>query len=369
MKRGLSLVEMATELERQSSAKKDFVASTEVMDIAVVETEGQKEVKLQLNGNSESRELAINKIAHHQIAAHTKVPQAYYDKMKDEAPELLGENIRHWFRKYPAPRLTRTLDDRLRAFLSNGYRPLENEDLFTAIYPVLMDAKLEIMSCDVTETRLYIKAVDQRIKKDVPSGRRIGDGSHVFFDTCSPAIIVSNSEVGHGNLRVETGVFTKVCTNLATFADGGMKKRHVGARSELVDTAEIQHLLSDDTKRATDKAIWMQVHDVVRNAFDEVRFGERCDQLSELSKNEITGDPVKVVDFAVKKFGLTEGEGSSILKHLIRGSDLTQYGLFNAVTRTAEDLPDYDRASSFEQLGGRIVELPRRDWEVMAKAA
>jgi len=35
-----------------------------------------------------------------------------------------------------------------------------------------------------------------------------------------------------------------------------------------------------------------------------------------------------------------------LLRHLIEGGDLSQYGLINAVTRTAEDAKFYDRASS-----------------------
>jgi hypothetical protein len=201
----------------------------------------------------------------------------------------------------------------------------------------------------------------------VPSGRAIGDGSHVFFDTCSPAIIISNSEVGCGQLTVETGVFTKVCTNLATFAEGGMRKTHVGAKHAI--TENLQALLSDETKRATDKAVWMQVTDVVRNAFNEIRFAEATDRMKGMAKNKIGGDPVKVIELTAKRFGLNETERTGVLKHLISGADLSQYGLFNAITRMAEDQPDYDRASDLERLGGRIIDLPRTDWSQLAMAA
>ena len=69
-----------------------------------------------------------------------------------------------------------------------------------------------------------------------------------------------------------------------------------------------------------------------------------------------------------KKFGLTEAERGSVLTHLIRGGDLSQYGLVNAVTRAAEDADDYDRATAFETLGGRIVELPRAEWTALSEA-
>jgi hypothetical protein len=311
----------------------------------------------------------INGLAHDQIGTHTGIPSKYYDKMLAEEPQLLATNVNKWFQKYPAPRLIRTLDGRVRAFLSDSYRPLENHDLAEAVLPILLDMKLDIMSCEITERRLYIKAVDERLKRDVPSGRKMGDGSHHFFDTCSPAVIISNSEVGFGQLSVDSGVFTKVCTNMAMIAAQGMKRRHVGARNALTDGETMRHLLSDQTKRATDKAIWMQVQDVVKGAFNEAKFTAITDKMAGLSQDKIEGDVVKVVDFSAKQFGFSEGEGKSVLKHLIEGGDLTRYGLFNAVTRAAQDIESYDRASEFEAIGGNIIELPKNDWQRLAKAA
>ncbi len=367
MKSGLSLVELAQEIERQASAKKDFLASPDAMSLEVVD---DKAVQLRLGTNGDAQRFDVNAVAHGQLAQYTGVPKAYYDKMKAEAPELLAENVNTWLGKNAGgkKRQVRVLDNRVRAVLSDGYRQLENEDLANVVLPILLDLKLEIMSAQITPTRLYIKAVDERIKKDVPTGRKIGDGSHVFFDTVSPAIIVSNSEVGHGHLSVETGIFTKVCTNLATISASGMKRRHVGARSALTEGEEIAHLLSDETKRATDKAVWLQVQDVVKGAFNEVRFGEITDRMKGLTETRLD-DPVKVIEVARKKFDVTEGEGKSILKRLIEGGDLTAYGFMNAVTRTAEDLEDYDRASDFEKLGGKLIELPRHEWQELAKAA
>jgi hypothetical protein len=364
MKTGKSLSQLAAEIERQQETKRDLIANT-------------KNIGLQANGDgvvavvgNTDNTFGINALAHDQIGVHTGIPAKYYDKMLAEAPDLLANNVNRWFEKYPAPRLVRTLDNKVRAFLSDQYRPLENADLAEAVLPILLEMKLEIMSCEITERRLYIKAVDERIKKDVPSGRKIGDGSHVIFDTCSPALIISNSEVGSGSLSVESGIFTKVCTNLAAIAGQGMKRRHVGARNELTAGEEVRYLLTDQTKRATDKAIWLQVRDVVKGAFDEVRFTAHTNKLAGLAKDQIeTDDVVKVVELSSRQFGFTETEGKSVLKHLIAGGDLTRYGLFNAVTRTAQDLDSYDRASEFEQMGGKIIELPKNDWQRLAKAA
>lgn len=372
MKVGRTLTELAAEIERQSNSKKDMIASTKALEMVPVTLDATQQdntktiVKMGLGAFGQA---GINGLAHDQIGVHTGIPGKYYDKMLAEAPGLLADNVNHWFRQNPAKRLVRMLDGNVRAFLSDSYRPLENADLAEAVLPILLDMKLDIMSCEVTERRLYIKAVDERLKHDVPSGRKMGDGSHVFFDTVSPAIIISNSEVGFGQLSVDSGIFTKVCTNMAMIADGGMKRRHVGSRNALTDGEAVRHLLTDDTKRATDKAIWMQVRDVVRGAFDEIKFKGNAEKLAGMAADAIEGDVIKVVELSSKQFGFTETEGKSVLKHLINGGDLTRYGLFNAVTRTAQDLDSYDRATEFEAMGGKIVELPKNDWQRLARAA
>lgn len=364
MKTGRTLSELAAEIERQQNTKKDFVASTKNVIMGTVDTDVAVKV-------GEHAPILVNELAHDQIGQHLGIHAKYYDKMRVEAPSLLATNVNHWFQVKPEARLFRTLDGRMRAFLSDSYRPLENADLAEAVLPILLDMKLDIMSCEVTERRLYIKAVDERLKRDVPSGRKMGDGSHVFFDTCSPAIIISNSEVGAGALSIDSGIFTKVCTNMAMIADGGMKRRHVGSRNQLTDSETVRHLLTDATKRATDAAIWMQVRDVVRGAFDEARFAQVTDRLSGMAADRIDpeADVVKVVEFGAKTLGYTETEGKSILKHLIEGGDLTRYGVFNAVTRAAQDAESYDRATEMEAMGGRVVELPKSDWQRMARAA
>lgn len=368
MKTGRTLTELAAEIERQQNAKHDMIAPT-----ALIEMDAEDGINLRIGSSTTGvRQFGINEVGHDQIGNYVSIPSKYYDRMRTAAPDLLAANVNRWLhfpREKPEKRMVRTLDGQVRAFLSDSYRPLENYDLAEAVLPVLMDLKLEIMSCQVTERRLYIKAVDQRIKKDIPAGKRLGDGSHTFFDTVSPAVIIANSEVGLGALSVESGVFTKVCTNLAAIAGAGMKKRHLGSRFDAGE--EIRHLLTDETRKATDKAVWLQVRDVVKGAFEEARFQAHVDAIKDMTEQRIEpeADVVKVVDLASRKLGITEGESKSVLRHLIEGGDLTRYGLFNAVTRAAQDLESYDRASEFERLGGQVITLPTNDWREIAMAA
>src|SRR5262245_27225407 len=80
----------------------------------------------------------------------------------------------------------------------------------------------------------------------------------------------------------------------------------------------------------------------------------------------IDADPVAVVEVAAGRFDLNEAERTSVLTHLIRGGDLSQWGLANAVTRAAQDSESFDRATELEAAGGRVIELAPSDWKALA---
>lgn len=366
MKTGKTLSQLAAEIERRAEAKKDYIAPASALEVVTVDNSPVLRV-----GGQAGEIFPIRPNAHEQLSDFAGIPMPYYRRMLAEAPELLATNVNRWLAdeaEAGSRRMVRTLDGNVRAILSDKYRPLENEQLAEAILPVLLDRDLLIMSCEITEARLYIKAVDKSVTVDVPTGRKIGDGSHVFFDTCSPAVTVANSETGRGALSIEGGIFTKICTNLATFG-ASMRKYHTGARAELSD--EVYQLLTDKTKRLTDAAVWSQTKDLVAAAFDRAVFDANLAKLGEASKDVLPrgADVVQVIEKIGKRFNTTEGERKGILAQLIQDGDLSRYGIHSAVTRFAQDVADYDRATELEKIGARVIELPRNEWEVIAKAA
>ena len=83
----------------------------------------------------------------------------------------------------------------------------------------------------------------------------------------------------------------------------------------------------------------------------------------------LTGDPVKTVEVLANRYTLNETERTGVLRHLIVEGDLSAYGLVNAVTHYSQEVEDYDRATEFEALGGRLIDLPAKDWKELAQAA
>jgi hypothetical protein len=365
MKTGKSLVELATEIQRRAENKKDLVASTK--NIGMYYNSPKDGAILSVGDHG----FAINDIAHSQIGAHTEIPKVYYDKMLRDAPALLSNNVNTWFEKYPSPRMIRTLDGNARAFLSDKFSPdMENEDLAEAVLPVLMDMNLAIMSCEVTDRRLYIKAVDKKVERELAkTGARFGDGGHTIVRVNSPAITISNSEVGMGALSIQGGVYDQFCSNLASFGERSMRRTHVGQKQNIAE-GELYAMLSDKSKRLNNAALWSTVRDVVRAVFDRAKFDSLCDKIEGTVADKIPGENVvKVIELTSRKLGLLEAEGKSVLKHLVEGGDLNRFGLYNAITRMSQDVESYDRATELERIGAQVIELPKADWRVLAEAA
>lgn len=367
MKYAKTISELAVEIERQTKAKRDLIVRTSAMKMEVTE---EKEPRMAI-GDLPENVFPMNAVAHDQIGSHVKIPAPYYDRMLAEAPALLATNVNTWLNSTEEKRMVRVLDNRMRSFNSDKFRPLENFDLMEAILPPLMQSGAEIVSCEVTDRRLYIKAVDKTVQQEIErkTGHRIGDGSHAFYkDILCPAIVVSNSEVGLGALSVRSSVWTEGCTNFAVLKEHSVRKSHVGGRHELLGE-QIMAVLSDRTRRLKDAALWSEITDVVKTSFDRAKFDATVKRISGMVDQKIEGNPVEAIEMTRRLFGMNDGESTSMMQHLIQGGDLSRYGLFNAITRTAEDLDSYDRASEFEKFGGALIELAPQEWKRIAEAA
>jgi len=360
MKTGKTLVELATEIQRQAEQKRDFIVPTDKTLMAVRDNDA-------ITYEFGDQALAIGDTAHVQIGQHTGIPKPYYDRMRAEQPKLLAANVNTWLHDKPSRQMVRTLDGRARAFLSDKYRPLDNAQLAEAVLPVLMQLEAEIISCEVTEKRLYIKATDKSIVGRLPV---MGSGIHKFQKdrVLHPLIVISNSEIGYGSLSIDDGTFDEWCLNGAIFARN-MRKTHIGQRYAQFDDERIYSMITDQTRAINDAALWATVRDVVKGSFEQAKFDALISKIEGTQQQPLEGDVPKIVEVTAKQFGFNDGERKSVLDHLIKGGDLTRFGLYNAVTRTAEDLTDYDRASEFEKVGGVIATMPKMDWEVIAKAA
>ena len=342
MKSGISLVEMAQEIQRQNDLKADYMLDTRSLRL---EPFGGG---LYLNAYDQSGDYAVeplevNAIAHRQIGTHLKIPAAYYDKMLEEYPELLAQNVNAWFQREPAVRMVRTIDGTARAFLSNRYRRIDNLDIAGIVLPVLQEMEgMHFESCQLTDSRMYIKVVNTRLEAEVVPG-----------DIVQSGIIISNSEVGLGSVSIQPLVYRLVCSNGMVVNDAQTRRNHVGRVNE---ASENYQLYSEKTLEADDKAFAMKIQDTVRAVVDEVRFTRVVNMMREAKDAPMNTAAVPgIVKLVSKDFHITDDESSGVLQRLIEGNDLTLYGLSNAVTRHSQDVKDYDRATALEGIGYNIL--------------
>lgn len=343
MKQGKTLKGLAAELQRQLESKKDYIADTRKISMTdtgmlAIETLG---------------EFGVNSHAHQQIASRVDIPKKYYDKMLNFAPHLLSSNVNHWLQKNPEERMIRTLDGRVRAFLSKRYRPLDNYDLASVVLPQIDKQGCEVVSCDVTETRMYIKVISTKVVAEVTVG-----------DVVQSGIVISNSEVGSGSLRIEPLVYRLVCNNGMISKDSSLRKYHVGGRNT-GEGDNVYEFLKDETKQQDDKAFWMKVRDIVAASFDQIQFDKTVTRMQHAASQQITGNVSEVVEVTSSRLMLSDDEQNGVLKHLVNGGDLSKYGLLNAVTRMSQDIDDYGRATDFEYYGSSVLDITDREWTQM----
>ena len=119
----------------------------------------------------------------------------------------------------------------------------------TAVLPLFAgNDQYEVMSCEVTENRLYLKVVNHRLEMEVRNG-----------DIVQAGVMISNSEVGLGAVSIQPLVYRLVCTNGMVVNDMGERRHHVGRQAKAVEDSFA--LYSDETMEAEDKDLLIPLKD------------------------------------------------------------------------------------------------------------
>lgn len=345
MKTGLTLSQMAAELTRQAAAKRDFVADSPKLSIA---PDGN------LLGIGASA-MPLTELARKQVHSTFRVPAEFAERLHKNHPAIYAPMLTGLFAEDPQQRLVRTMDGKVRAFLSGRYRPLDNHDLAEAILPTLMEMpELRIESTQITETRFYLKAVFPRIEREVVKG-----------DVVQLGLAISNSEVGAGALSVHPLVFRLVCLNGMICPDHGQRRFHIGRKAEERD--EAYEVYTDRTRNLDNAAFFSKLRDTVRASLNDLTLESIVAKMREAKDQPLLAAKApEIVELVGERFGHSEGTRAGILGHLIGGGDLTRYGLMNAITRQSQDEEDYDTATRLETDGSRIIELGQGEWQKLA---
>jgi hypothetical protein len=335
----MDLFGLVEELERQRRSRLDLIVDSSSLKAVPDDFYGLKLVIPDYGGYS------LTDWAHGQLADKLGIPRKYYQRMMDSGKlRLLAENVNAWLGEGER-RLIRILDGRIRAILSDRYRMMDNYDLvFLALEEFKRKETVEIYRIDLTETMLYLKAIDRTLADSVRDGDIVYGG-----------LIIRNSEVGASALRVEPFILRKVCSN-GLILERSLKKIHLGRQT--MEVGEIDW--SEETRELEDRALWAKVRDIVRATFDKKIFQLWVEKLKESAKIEIK-KPVEAVNNIVGHLGLTEEQKQKLLMHF---SEPTKYGLINAITNLAGQTKNVEEQVKLEEFAGEILQFSLRDFGV-----
>jgi hypothetical protein len=362
MLQGKSIMDLAKQLMANDKAKRDIVAPVSMLSM---NNDGNIELK---NGKTEL--FKPTGWAHQQIASYTEVPKAYYDRLKHENPFVLSENVNHGLaqqlqtakkeNKQPS-RLLRTIDGNARAFLSSRYRILDSSDMLSTVMPLMSDKGMTVQSCELTERRMYLKAVSPKLETEVKKG-----------DVVQYGLVLSSSDVGAGSVKIEPMIYRLVCLNGMICPDNSLRQFHIGRDMAALEETAVE-LFSDATKALSDKAFWSKVYDVVKNSMQKEIFETMVDRLRVAANEPIKNMKLeRVIELSTKAVGITgENIKNQILMELIQGGDLSRWGLVNAFTAAAQSTAgiNYDDSTELERAGGKVLELSKDQWSTISATA
>ena len=224
------------------------------------------------------------------------------------------------------------------------------------LFPILQEHQgMEVLSCEITPSKFYLKVRFPELEREIG-----------LNDPVQSGVVISNSEVGLGGVSVSMLIYRLVCFNgmVLPFESFKSSKRHLGKALEFDESFSI--IASDETTKLQDAAFIAGLKDVVRAAADPDVFHEVASKLQDANGRKISSRVEDAVERVTKYLALNQSEADSVFENLIRDGNYTQWGLANAVTRTAQDVESYDRASEMERLGGRVINLKQSEWSAIA---
>ena len=320
------------EVHRIDEAKIDYVVNTKAllmrendMMVAVVDPSGN------------DRELVISDHAHSQIAERTRLGSRVYNDVLTIEKGLRADTVNRLWRAKPEKRLVRELDDEMRAFLSNRFRPIDNLPIIDCFAGAVKDRDIKLESTSLTDKHMIVQARFNDQQSDV-------DGKGPVFG----GISLRNSEVGAGALAIEFWLYRQVCSNglvLRHESESVMRKYHVGR--------QLEGYLSDETVRYEIAALEGQMRDAITYIANGELFQNAVDRIATASGITIPR-PEKAIEIVTKRFALTESDGESILSRMVGERDFSVWGLVNAVTAQAHGTNDRERQYEYERIGGDI---------------
>lgn len=294
------------------------------------------------------------KWAENQTIGATELPKKYHDILIEKGHVMEAVNhLNMWLHEDQNKQFqVRSVGDQYRAIVSPGYNAFDNYDLFITIANSLKAANLmretttkpaKYYKAQVSDHNLYVHIIDEGREWDLGKG-----------DTYKPMLIVKNSEVGDGALRVDAGLWRYMCGNLQLHGIVS-RKIHSGEKLE-------EGIWSADTRQAQSE-LWKRI---IR---DSLNAGLASDQLFEPildglreSKEIKIEDPIVTIKTIKKATKMTDEEEKSIIAAMMGDSTVTPedkgtlFQIVNGITQASKGM-GIERGMELNKIAGDMKTL------------
>lgn len=278
---------------------------------------------------------------HTQMAEKLGIPAKYYDRCMADAPEILEANINLWFAKDANIKyLLRTFHNDgsgvARALLSNSFNILDNYDvLFTALKAIKdMGVNVKITKAQVSDKRLYLHVTCPEIEIQADAFlREYLKHNDAAGNGIISGLVIANSEVGLGTFEIRPRAVICKCNNGLVVKDESFKKVHLGTR---MDEGEIEW--SARTKQKNYELIMSQTQDAVKKFLSPEYLGRMVEKISAAHSISLQY-PIDTIQHVCHELDITDKYKQDIIKYFVEDGDSKASGVFNAITRSAQDMP------------------------------
>jgi len=297
------------------------------------------------------------------IADKLGIPAGYLKRMRASRPGLFDANVHGWLAGDDRSFFVRCLRGGngktgvARAWLSDGYKPIDHLDTLMAVFDGIRAAGQDVTidSCDLTERRMCVRVRCEAVQVLAPAllsdykspftGARGADNPVVFA-----GFVVANSETGCGACTVTPRLVAQVCANGMTITRDAVRAVHLGERME----EGVRW--SGDTLDRQLALVTAKARDAVK-AFLSPGYAERIVRGLEKQAGHAVADAARAVEVISGRLRYSEAQQAEILDHFIKGGDLTAGGIMHAVTSAAQVQADGDAAWDLENTALEALSL------------
>ncbi len=240
-----------------------------------------------------------------------------------------------------------------RAFLSANYLIVPNDTLLFALAEKLQELDAEIWDARLSETHFAVYSVAPGISGQVDLSNLEGEfWKGEANDPANPAIMVSNSETGHGGFDIHVAIFLAVGRNYIPIQQK-VAQRHVGKKHE------VDALLSRETVEKRNDLIVSMMQDITAGVFEIDAFEEFITILNQATIDPI-GDAFEAAEALKVVLDISEKRKAEILQRMLQTAgkrDVTRFEAVEAITHVAHDGRDVSASEGMhmEQVGSRLL--------------